>query len=56
VTSRSDLRALQKIYNAEERDIYVSALAGHLKTEYTIILGSYLTHNGSVVAAKIYKV
>jgi hypothetical protein len=29
--------------------LHVSALAGHLQAEYTIILGSYLTHNGSVV-------
>jgi hypothetical protein len=28
---------------------HVSAIAGHLQAEYTIILGSYLTHNGSVV-------
>jgi hypothetical protein len=25
--------------------LHVSALVGHLQTEYTIILGSYLTHN-----------
>jgi hypothetical protein len=29
--------------------LHVSALAGHLQAEYTIILGSYLTHNRSVV-------
>jgi hypothetical protein len=29
--------------------LHVSALAGHLQAEYTIILGSYLLHNGSVV-------
>jgi hypothetical protein len=29
--------------------LYVSALVGHLQAEYTIILGSYFTHNGSVV-------
>jgi hypothetical protein len=29
--------------------LHVPALVGHLQVEYTIILGSYLTHNGSVV-------
>jgi hypothetical protein len=29
--------------------LHVSALAGHLQAEYTTILESYLTHNGSVV-------
>jgi hypothetical protein len=29
--------------------LHVSALGGHLQAEYTIILGSYFTHNGSVV-------
>jgi hypothetical protein len=29
--------------------LHVSALAGHLKAEYTIVLGSYFTHSGSVV-------
>jgi hypothetical protein len=29
--------------------LHVSALAGHLQAEYTIILGSYFTHNRSVV-------
>jgi hypothetical protein len=29
--------------------LYVSAHAGHLQVEYTIMLGSYFTHNGSVV-------
>jgi hypothetical protein len=29
--------------------LHVSAIAGHLQAEYTIILGSYLTHNGFVV-------
>jgi hypothetical protein len=29
--------------------LHVSALAGRLQAEYTIILGSYLNHNGSVV-------
>jgi hypothetical protein len=29
--------------------LHVSALDGHLQAEYTIILGSYFTYNGSVV-------
>jgi hypothetical protein len=29
--------------------LHVSALSGYLQAEYTIILGSYFTHNGSVV-------
>jgi hypothetical protein len=29
--------------------LYVSALDDHLQAEYTIILGSNFTHNGSVV-------
>jgi hypothetical protein len=29
--------------------LHVSALAGHLQAEYTIILGSYFNYNGSVV-------
>jgi hypothetical protein len=29
--------------------LHVSALVGHLQAECSIILGSYLTHNGSVV-------
>jgi hypothetical protein len=29
--------------------LHVSALAGHLQAEYTIILGSYFTHNGPFV-------
>jgi hypothetical protein len=30
--------------------LHVSALTGHPREEYTIFLGSYLTHTGSVVA------
>jgi hypothetical protein len=29
--------------------LHVTALVGHLQVEYTFILGSYFTHNGSVV-------
>jgi hypothetical protein len=29
--------------------LQISALVGHLEAEYTIILGSYFTHNGSIV-------
>jgi hypothetical protein len=29
--------------------LYVSDLVGHPQVEYTIIVGSYLTHDGSVV-------
>jgi hypothetical protein len=33
----------------EKMLLHVSALAGHLQAEYTIVLGSYFTHKGSVV-------